>query len=291
LKVSVALFAVDAGPRHVMRALSESSIFETALVERDIFEDVIGDGTVPEFFSNEFDAWVVGTSGSDDGQTVETIIRKQANTFSKLLIVIEDYPGNFKYIEGGQPNLLVVEHESIEAHHKELLGPNCPTISVRRNPRYDQLRLFYSQQQLDSKACNDSIVVLWAGQPETEDAVIVLSRLIPTLKEQNIGLLFSAHPRDKGYPSEYESLFVQHNMEWSDVTGVSLNDCIVKHAPLAVITQYSSVAIEAGFYGVPSVNVLYSDVGAKRLFQDKSFKVLPWCSLGASMIIETIQEQ
>jgi hypothetical protein len=289
LKPRIALVAVDAGPRHVMHALLEPCV--TEIINQTQNEEICISKKIQEFLLSSFDIWVVGTSGSEYGKKIEAITRRSVVKHNKPLIVIEDFPGNFKYIEDGQPDLLIVEHDCICEHYKQQLGKNCPSMAVFPNPRYDHLRKQYFQNNLTFPTQNHSSSILWAGQPETKDAMIVLSRLIPTLSSFGLKLLFSAHPRDSGYAAEYIKLFEQHNITWRDVTGLGFEKCRHQYQPKAVITQYSSVAIEAGFYGIPSVNVLYDDVGAKRLLRDKSYSVPPWCLFGASMIIQSTQDQ
>jgi len=57
------------------------------------------------------------------------------------------------------------------------------------------------------------------------------------------------------------------------------------------VTQFSSMAIEAGFYGIPSVNFLYPDIGGRRLLEKKGFTVTPWCVSGAAILIDELSNQ
>jgi hypothetical protein len=289
MKPYIALFAIDAGARHVMSMLSQDK--NTCFLGNQFNEEILRTQKIPELLLNQFEIWTVGTSGSIEGQILESVVRKNAVLYGKKLVVIEDFPGNFKPIGNGQPDLLIVDHESVRVHHEQRLKEECPEIKAIPNPRYDVPRTQYKGYQDSKQRADNSNKVLWAGQPEFEDALIVLSRLIPTLKECRLELLFSAHPRDKGYPSEYSELFKRLNVEWIDVNEMSLGQCKTQYNPRAIITQYSSVAIDAGFYGIPSVNVLYDDVGAKRLMADKFYTIPPWCLLGASMLIQSKKEQ
>ena len=53
-------------------------------------------------------------------------------------------------------------------------------------------------------------------------------------------------------------------------------------APRLVVTQFSSTAIEAGFFGIPSLNVLLPDAGGARLLEKKGYRVPPHCIQGAA---------
>jgi hypothetical protein len=52
-----------------------------------------------------------------------------------------------------------------------------------------------------------------------------------------------------------------------------------------VVTQFSSVAIEAGFHGIPSLSVLLPDAGSARLFEKKGYRVPPYCESGAAALV------
>ena len=53
-------------------------------------------------------------------------------------------------------------------------------------------------------------------------------------------------------------------------------------APHLVITQFSSVALEAGFYGVPSAWVLVPGAGAQSLHAKKGYRVPALCAAGGA---------
>ena len=73
------------------------------------------------------------------------------------------------------------------------------------------------------------------------------------------------------------------------VTALPLEDCLARH-PTLVITQFSSVAVEAGFWGIPGLNVLFNDVGSRALAAKKGYSVPPWCEAGAAFLISRPQD-
>jgi len=144
--------------------------------------------------------------------------------------------------------------------------------------RYDRLRRELANLRgAVGAAAHDA--VLWIGQPETSDALQTLTVLLPALQARAVNLWFRAHPRDEGYArGAYGGMPVE------DITSRSLDECLDRR-PRLVITQFSSVAVEAGFWGIPSLNVLLPDAGGSRLALKKGYSVPPWCEDGAAFLI------
>lgn len=273
----VGLYAVDAGPRSVFQILERYECFEVIQSEN--------------ININNFDSIIIGTSCSKQGKKLESRIRQYVIKSKIPLVIIEDYPGNYNHVPNGHPHLLIVEHQSCIKLYKEKLAGACPNMVVISNPRYDDLRIKANleQESLKKKWENNKEQqhILWAGQPETDDGLQILNEIIPVLRCMNVKLLFKAHPRDLAYQSGvYSNVSAYLGKLWMDVTSFDLQRCIDMYAPNAVLTQYSSLAIEAGFYGIPSAYVLYPDIGAKRIMIDKAYAVPPWCLSGAGMVIQ-----
>ncbi len=276
---NIVAVAVDAGPIQVMKALTFPNM-------RLVRETTSIDGC---------DLLIVGTSGSEAGQLIEMQMRRKAVLSSTPLIVIEDFPGNYRHVDGGEPDLLLVEHECVAALHRRRLG-SCPEIVVLPNPRYDPFRRegvsVAALLQKQWKASTGRPSILWAGQPETEDALRTLEYLFPDISDLHLTVLMKAHPRDGGYrEGVYASFFESHQIPYIDVTNISLRNCCLEYAPRLIITQFSSLAIEAGFMSLPSIYVLYQEIGAKRLFADKGYSVPPWCDYGAALLIDRPEGQ
>ena len=277
----IGLFAVDNGTRLIMRTLAKYDGFVIISVGENNFDDL--------------DAVIVGTSGSNIGQDKEANIRCLASHAGVPLVIIEDYPGNYCQVTGGQPNLLIVEHLTSRDIYLKRLGEQCPDITVIPNPRYDYLR--ESARDIHMVLVNrweesrDTYSALWAGQPETDDALNVLARIIPILRDVGVRFLFKAHPRDLGHTGgAYMDIAVSLGELWIDVSNLNLLQCLEMYAPRILITQFSSMAIETGFYGIPSMNVLFPDIGEKRLQADKGFSLPPWCADGAAVSVRNTDE-
>jgi len=123
--------------------------------------------------------------------------------------------------------------------------------------------------------------VLWAGQPETGSCLATLAFAAPFLGSGEVEVLFRAHPRDAGHPHAYKDL----RFRCKDVTATPLDE--LYRSPLdLVVTQFSSIAVEAGFLGVPSVHVLLPGAGARLLMSQKGYAAPMPCAAGASFLVE-----
>jgi hypothetical protein len=147
----------------------------------------------------------------------------------------------------------------------------CPGL------RYDGLRARLREIRATGGPF-DSGTVVWAGQPETDACIRTLECLVPAVKEANGRLLFRAHPRDEGYQDGAYDLFLT---EAEDATRVPLEQ-IFRRRPGMVVTQFSSVAVEAGFWAIPALHVLLLEAGL-QLLERKGYSELPWCASGAAL--------
>jgi hypothetical protein len=143
--------------------------------------------------------------------------------------------------------------------------------------RYDDLRS--RLHSLRSPSAEFANAVLWIGQPETEDSLTTLRRLVAALSGHGVRVWLRAHPRDPGHGrGAYTGLGLE------DVSWLPLEECLARRPRLAV-TQFSSAAIEAGFWGIPSLNVLFPDAGGRTLAAKKGYSIPPWCEEGAAFLI------
>ncbi len=233
-------------------------------------------------------AIVVGTSDSATGRAVEAAARRAAAERGVAVVAIEDYPGNYQHVARADTRLLVVESDSVRALHRVRLAAACPEITICASVRYDAERA--ASAQLRSATAHTwsmqsgAGAILWAGQPETGDALTTLSAVLPLLRADRARLLFKAHPRDAGYGTDvYARLFAAADVDWLDVTTLSVPQTFAL-APRLIVTQFSSVAIEGGFYGIPSLHVLLPDAGGARLQPKKGYAIPPFCEAGAAMV-------
>ena len=226
---------------------------------------------------------ICGTSDTALGRALEEHARIAANVLGLPCAVIEDFPGNYCEVPEGRPRVLFVESEFAARLARVQSGDDLP-IEVCPAVRYDSLR--HQLGVLRNREGSDSQpAVLWVGQPETADSHETLKRLLPALAARGVTLWFRAHPRDDGYGrGAYRSLLNAAGLTVEDVTSAPLPDVLTRR-PVLVATQFSSVAIEAGFWGICSLNALFADVGGKTLAAKKGYSVPPWCERGAAFLI------
>jgi hypothetical protein len=229
---------------------------------------------------------VCGVSDSPAGRALEASARRAAARARLPVIVIEDFPGNYYEVPEGPASLLVVESMSVIALARSKFGSACPRTIALSQARYDPLRRLARLRRAmlcdQATAPSGPVSVLWAGQPETNDCLHTLRVLLPILKARGFELLFKAHPRDAGYKAgAYDSLLEGAGIMHRDVTHLTSEQAVLL-APRLVITQFSSIAIEAGFAGIPSLNVLLPNAGGARLTEKKGYQVPPHCEAGAA---------
>lgn len=269
------MYAYDRGPESVLMALCDDNVFSRL--------------SSPDLCRLNLDSVLVGTSQSDKGIEIESDLRQQAKQLKLPLIVIEDFPGNFRPVYNGSPDLILFEHDLISNLSRHKIDVNSTKIVVCSNPRYDNFRKTENIRSNLNKiwlAGTSFPAVLWAGQPETELAGITLREIVPKLKEMNFKLLFKAHPDDAGYHDGYYAIF--HEIMghlWEDTTAIDFKECILKYAPRVVLTHYSSLGIEAGFYGIPTMNILADHSVTTRFKAQTGFNLPPWCEPDSVQIV------
>jgi hypothetical protein len=229
-------------------------------------------------------AIVCGTSDSLAGRALESAARRAAVAAGIPVAAIEDYPGNYYEVAGGRVTLLVVDSAFSARLARSRFGGDAPDILECAPIRYDPLRVRLGTLR-EKRGGPRSGAVLWAGQPETDDAIATLDRVAPLVAGLGRRLLFRAHPRDEGYRAgAYARLFAAGRPPVDDVTAETL-DASFARRPELVLTQFSSIAVEAGFRGIPALHVLYADIGERRLFAKKGYRIPPWCEAGAAFAI------
>jgi hypothetical protein len=281
-----ALFvAADGGARETLQPVSEA--FSAAV------EPVASGGASSEghwsdrLIETRATVLVVGTSDSAGGRRIESAARRAARRARVPIAAIEDFPGNYDPVRGAAADLLIVESPAARELCIAKLGSAAPTVEVASPARYDRYREQLAALRAHTHAqwaqrAGAPRRVLWAGQPETGDCVRTLAALVPHLRALDAELLFKAHPRDAGHASgAYSRLLTDAGVVWSDVSAASVHDALAA-APELVVTQFSSVAINAGFHGIPSLWVLLPGAGLDRLVEKKGYAVPPACSAGAA---------
>ena len=218
-----------------------------------------------------------GTSDAPSGFDVEAAARVAAGCMDIPTVVIEDFPGNYRQVAGVRDHLLVTDGSlSLELARSRSPASFESAIALP-GLRYDPLRGDKPIFPVDPNQ-----TVLWAGQPETEDAIGTLENLATAISSLKLHLLFRAHPHDVGYASgRYSEVLGKLGPKVVDITNTAWEDCL-RMSPALVITQFSSVAVELGFSGIPAIYVLYKEIGQSRLLEKKGYSIPPLCLVGAA---------
>jgi len=274
----IGYLAVDRGPQLTLGALAlrlQGAWLKSAETDPPLGAEILR--------AEGIELLVCGTSDSPRGRAIEGSARVAANALGIPVVVIEDFPGNFSDLPGGTPRLLSVESDFAARLARIKAAAGALPVHVGPCIRYDVLRRRVDELRslLHGKPDN---CVLWIGQPETEDALRTLEVLLPALRAQRSALWFRAHPGDEGYlGGAYRRLLAAAGLAVEDLTASSLEGCL-RRRPRLVVTQFSSVAVEAGFWGFPALNVLLPEAGAARLAEKKGYSIPPWCDAGAAFV-------
>jgi hypothetical protein len=271
----------DQGPNQLVKFISSQTSLNQLSFNSNQNESI---GHFADYLSeNDYQGLLCSTSQSKRGFEFESNIRQASALLGLPVICIEDFPGNYKGIVESITEILVVEGDfSINLYkEKSSLPPHvmvCPSI------RYDYLRARQSNFKGVEKN-RTSLSILWAGQPEFEVNFSTLKTLIPALNELSVALLFKAHPSDTEYrKGSYEHYFNEAGLRWFDVSSAKIDSCLFDQIDL-VVTQFSSLAIEAGFYNVPALNILFEDAGEKLLLERTGSLITNTIHHGASFFI------
>lgn len=270
----IVFFACDHGPKATLAPMARHygvQVSESVLTRREWRELLIGEGVR---------LLVCGTSGSEAGSMAERNVRLAAKDAGIGLACVEDFPGNYIHWDGAAADWLIVEGNfSIGVYQSR--GVQLPIMAVIPAVRYDHLR----GGARETVRPSGTATILWAGQPETDDAIATLGWLLEVLQGQQHRLLFRAHPRDPGWKAgQYNSLLRGAGMAWEDVTDEPLSATFHRHIDLTV-TQFSSVGIEGGFHGIPALFVLLPEAGARTLKKLKGYSIPSICEEGAGFLV------
>jgi len=285
-------YACDGGPKQVIASLvGNDEVIITGLEPGD---DVCADKWQSYLTDKKYSGVVVGTSRSDNGRKAESSLRIAATSLGLPVMLIEDYPGNYYHVEKANTDLLVVDSQFSIDVYKRKLNDLLPPCWICSPVRYDQYR-HPGNKKISAvpvvASGNDGVNILWVGQTETNVNADTLQRLCGTLTSYQVCVLLKAHPRDPGHHGGvYQRLLQDHGVEYIDVTGLSLADCLA-YKPVLCMTLFSSLAVEAGFYGIPAVHLLYEDIGYQRLLDIKGYGAPPWCIAGASFLVTDASQQ
>lgn len=258
--------AYDGGPLQVIEAITRVSACEILSLNSD--ESKSSDYWLSHFRENNIKGLICSTSQSSEGVKVEAEVRLGASKANIPIVCIEDFPGNYQEVDHAPTSLLIVE-SIFPSDISGSISHAIPPILIMPSVRYDGLR--HGLFSWEVSAMPPPFQVLWAGQPESAYCIQSLEVIFPRLMKHSAKLLFRAHPRDSEYArGTYHQLFKQQGIDWVDVTGMPLDKLFSENIHL-VITQFSSLAIEAGFYGIPALYLLLEEVGGGLLMQKNGY--------------------
>lgn len=247
-------------------------------------------GGAPRFLE-EAGARVVVRSTSDDvaGSNLEDTLAAGAAERDVPVVIVEDFPGNFHESRDGRLDALCVETEATAALHAARGVPRA-RIHVTGNPRYDHLRAVdVAARRAGLRAelgLGNDAVALWIGQPDTGDSFATLKAVLPALGAAKATLLFRAHPRDRAYTDGwYAGLLGTAGGPVHDVTAMADVVGLCCAADL-VVTQFSSVAVEAGYLGTPALFVLLEHLGGLSIRKRKGYAIPPWCKENCAFLLD-----
>jgi hypothetical protein len=275
---------IDAGPRETLAPIAEAwgTVLESRIcTPADTWGYRISQTTAAIV--------VVGTSDSTEGKETEAAVRVAARSAGVLLVAVEDYPGNYVPVAGGDADLLLAESDAAKELAHLRLGARCPRAIAISPARFDAMRLRSTLNRRSMRykwiaqlERQEPAALLWIGQPETEDCVTTLKVLLPLVQAGGLRLLFRAHPRDAGYTaSAYAPIAQALGKRFVDVTKLGVPE-VFAMAPRLVVTQFSSMVVEAGFQGIPALCLLFPEAGMDRLYSRKGYRVPIVCEAGAA---------
>jgi len=279
------LIAADKGPQQTLSGLSKYPGF---IWQKNILALSRPLELMDISKKNGFSGIVVGTSRSEDGRYLERSCCLAARQFGMLVVSIEDYPFNFNMNNLEFVDLLIVESNYVKKQYLNKTSSLIGRIDEGSLIRYGEIRQGMPLTDNPKPATR----ILWIGQPETLGCLNTLIRIMPHIRSLNLKLDFKAHPNDLGYFSgnSYASLLYDYNGCIDDVSSFNLDDCI-ERKPFLVITQFSSLAIEVGFKGIPTLHLLYEDVGG-ALFNKMYGRRMPvMCEVAASLMINNTGQE
>nr|MBI3612727.1 CDP-glycerol glycerophosphotransferase family protein [Nitrospirota bacterium] len=234
-------------------------------------------------------AVIVGTSdGLPDG-SVEDLAVRAATAAGITVFVIEDFPGNYRHRVDSRLDGLFVEDDLLRGVHSAR-GVPLDRIYCTGNPRYDVLRTLDQERiRADTRALlglGAERAVFWAGQPDGDNSYLALERLMPHLSREGMVLLFKAHPRDTAYQQGRYGRMLSGAASIKDVTQEKDTIGLCCAADL-VITQFSSVGVEAGYLDTPALYALFDDLGKAYVRRHKGYDMVPWAARECAFALDS----
>ena len=262
----VGYVAGDAGPRATLEALAAA-----------LPGSWLRQGDASTLREHGIGLLICGTSDTRMGRKTEAAARMAACELGIPTVVVEDFPGNYSEVPGGGPQLLVVESEFAGRLAQRAAATGSLPFHVCPSVRYDALRRQLGTLRFGAQSKIGN-AVLWIGQPETE---IRTRRLPPAAGTGGAWsrTVVSCASAGRGICTRRVCRLAGRRHD-----GVPLDECLARR-PRLVVTQFSSVAIEAGFWGIPVAERPVHRRGAPNAARKEGLLVPPWCEAGAAFLI------
>lgn len=206
---------------------------------------------------------VRGLSKSPEPDTVETRLAAAARRSGVPLYAVEDYPGNF-------PRRARADGLFAEFPRPDLRGV---PVYLTGNPRWAALppRPGREVRRAWRRACGlgPGPAALWAGQPDPRREARTLEAVLPALARLGLRAVVRRHPNHPPAPLPPGTLDGSRGGALLAAASCDL-----------VVTQFSSLGVEAGFLGTPAVFVLLPGSGRDYHREMTGVPDSPWCSAG-----------
>lgn len=246
-------------------------------------------GSLDQFFLHVNPTAIIRSASENVlANNIEAYCSVSASNTGVPLFIVDDFPGNYWPNKNERLDKIFIEHESLVSLY-ETRGISPNKIRSLGNPRYQSLGDIdiISKRQQIRRILNltDESAWLWAGAPDAENSFLSLQRLISKYNDPNAVLLLKAHPRDSLYnDGRYTDIIKQGRIRVMDVShNYDMLDLYC--ASDLVVSQYSSANVEAAHMGIPSVFVLFENLGQKYLSKFKGYSHPTWCYDNCSFVI------
>lgn len=283
----------SAHARLLLDGLSQEAKSATGCPTWSLEEAMQASGSLSQFLCDlNIQAIILGTSEGLLEDNVEVRACQVAARNGLPVFVIEDFPGNYRPCPHGRLDALFIEDGSLtDLYSSRGVAPEH--LHCTGNPRYDHLRIVDREKERAKMRAALGIVrermVLWAGQPDGLNSYLSLERLCPYLDQNEVAVLFKAHPRDQLYADGFYKEMLEDRDNFHNVTANPDPIGLCCAADL-VITQFSSLGVEASYLGTPALFALFDDLGKASLRRLKGYGTLPWVERHCAFVLESCNE-
>jgi hypothetical protein len=225
-----------------------------------------------------YSALVRGISKTPESANLETRLAREAARRGLPVFAVEDYPGQLTKDQPAPDALFVESEDACGLHRRRGIKSD---VRVTGNPRYAAVPAPLSVARRARVRARLGLgkgpVVFWAGQPDAYGSSQTLEALVPHLRRLGASLVYRAHPYT---PLDKPAL---EGLDAVDATGAA-NPVELAAACDLVATQFSTLAVEAAYAGVPSLFILLPGLGRARHRRSTGVENPPWCRDGLAFL-------